>query len=76
MNSNEKKAVILLSGGLDSATILAMAKAEGFKVYPLTFDYGQRHHIELKAANKVASQEEVAPLKKWSLIYVVLGVLR
>ena len=67
MNSNEKKAVILLSGGLDSATILAMAKAEGFKVYPLTFDYGQRHHIELKAANKVASQEEVAPLKKMEL---------
>jgi 7-cyano-7-deazaguanine synthase len=49
-----KKAVILLSGGLDSATVGAMAKAEGYALYALSFRYGQRHHAELKAAARVA----------------------
>jgi len=49
-----KKAVVLLSGGLDSATTLAMAKAEGYELYALSFDYGQRHAIELKSATRVA----------------------
>lgn len=48
------KAVILLSGGLDSATVGAMAKAEGYALYALSFRYGQRHHAELKAAARVA----------------------
>ena len=48
------KAVILLSGGLDSATTLAYAKSKGFECYALSFDYGQRHKFELKAARKVA----------------------
>ncbi len=49
-----KKAVILLSGGLDSATTLAVAKNRGFRCFALTFSYGQRHSVELKAAKKVA----------------------
>lgn len=49
-----KKAVLLLSGGLDSATTLAMAKAQRFEVYALSFRYGQRHAVELKAAARVA----------------------
>ena len=49
-----KKAVVLLSGGMDSATVLAMAKAEGFDCYCLTVDYGQRHRAELAAAAHVA----------------------
>ncbi|GAB2879887.1 7-cyano-7-deazaguanine synthase QueC [Microbulbifer echini] len=50
-----KKAVILLSGGLDSATVLAMARADGYECYALGFDYGQRHEAELLAAKRVAS---------------------
>jgi len=49
-----KKAVVLLSGGMDSATVLAMAKAEGFDCHCLTVDYGQRHRAELAAAAHVA----------------------
>lgn len=49
-----KKAVVLLSGGLDSATVLAMAKAQGYECYALSFDYGQRHSAELNAARQVA----------------------
>src|SRR6266540_308414 len=49
-----KRAVILLSGGLDSATTLAIAKAEGFACYALSFRYGQRHEVELDAAARVA----------------------
>lgn len=49
-----KKAVILLSGGLDSATCLAIARREGYTPVALSFDYGQRHHAELAAARRVA----------------------
>lgn len=49
-----KKAVVLLSGGLDSATVLAIAKAQGYACYALSFDYGQRHGAELAAAERVA----------------------
>lgn len=54
--STPKKAVILVSGGLDSATCLAMAKSQGFECYALSFDYGQRHRIELEAAQQIAEQ--------------------
>ena len=54
MAKKVKKAVVLLSGGLDSATTLAIAKSKGFKCFALTFHYGQRHSVELKAAKKIA----------------------
>ena len=50
-----KKAVVLLSGGLDSATVLAMARQQGFSCYALSVDYGQRHHSELAAAKQIAN---------------------
>ncbi|MFC1813568.1 7-cyano-7-deazaguanine synthase QueC [Thermodesulfobacteriota bacterium] len=49
-----KKAVILSSGGLDSTTVMAIAKADGYEIYSLSFSYGQRHAAELEAAKKVA----------------------
>jgi len=52
--SRGRKAVCLLSGGLDSATCLAVARREGFECYALSFDYGQRHRVELEAARRVA----------------------
>jgi 7-cyano-7-deazaguanine synthase len=52
--AGESKAVVLLSGGLDSATALAIARSEAFQPYALSFRYGQRHAIELEAARRVA----------------------
>jgi 7-cyano-7-deazaguanine synthase len=49
-----KKAVVLSSGGLDSTTVMAIAKHAGFELYSISFDYGQRHSFELEAARKVA----------------------
>lgn len=54
-----KTAVVLLSGGLDSATSLAIAISEGYQCHALSFDYGQRHRVELDAAKKVAEQAGV-----------------
>lgn len=48
------KAICLLSGGLDSATVLAIARSQGYGCYALSFDYGQRHRVELEAAVKIA----------------------
>ena len=50
-----QRAVVLLSGGLDSATVLAIARAEGYETYALSFRYGQRHTVELEAAARVAT---------------------
>ncbi len=51
-----KRAVVLLSGGLDSVTALAMAREQGFECYTLSFNYGQRHHAELNAAKSLSGQ--------------------
>ena len=55
-----KPAVVLLSGGLDSATVLAIARHEGYQPYALSFRYGQRHAVELDAAKRVAEADGVA----------------
>jgi len=58
--AERKKAVVLLSGGLDSTTALAIAGSEGFETYALSFRYGQRHSPELEAASRVAKAQGVA----------------
>ena len=67
------KAVVLLSGGLDSATILAMAMEQGFTCYTLSFNYGQRHTAELNAAKKVADAMKVAVHKTIDLDLTQIG---
>ncbi|MFH1126679.1 MAG: 7-cyano-7-deazaguanine synthase QueC [archaeon] len=61
------KCVVLLSGGLDSTTCLAIAKNEGYEVYALSFDYGQRHRVEVDAARAVAEKVGVAEHKVLSI---------
>jgi 7-cyano-7-deazaguanine synthase len=61
MESGLKRAVVLLSGGLDSATVLAIARSKGYELYALSFSYGQRHIWELQAAARVA--ESIGVLK-------------
>ncbi len=63
MSQDTQKAVILLSGGLDSATLMALAKSEGFACYAISFDYGQRHRCELDAAARVAQINKAAEHK-------------
>ncbi len=58
-----KKAVILVSGGLDSTTVVAMAKRQGYECYTLSFDYGQRHRSELEAASRVSESMAVVEHK-------------
>jgi 7-cyano-7-deazaguanine synthase len=56
---NDKSALILLSGGLDSATVLAIAQAQGYRCFALSFDYQQRHRCELQAAQRLAKSAAV-----------------
>lgn len=69
-NASAKPAVVLLSGGLDSATCLAICKNQGFSPYAISFRYGQRHAFELTQATKVAAQMGVA---KHTIISIDLG---
>lgn len=68
-----KKAVVLVSGGLDSATVLAIAREQGFECYTLAFDYGQRHRAELKAARRVADAHGAAAFKVITLDLSSIG---
>jgi 7-cyano-7-deazaguanine synthase len=68
-----KKAVILLSGGLDSATILAIARRDGYACHALSFAYGQRHRAELDAATRVARAQEVTDHKTVNLDLSAIG---
>jgi 7-cyano-7-deazaguanine synthase len=58
--TGERRAVVLLSGGLDSSTVAAIAIAQGFSVYALSFDYGQTHKAELRAAARIAVSQNLA----------------
>lgn len=69
----KKKAVVLLSGGLDSATALAIAKTEGFECYALSFRYGQRHAIELECAQQVADTQGVTEHRTIDIDLAVFG---
>jgi 7-cyano-7-deazaguanine synthase len=68
-----KKAVILVSGGLDSTTVVAMAKSQGYDCYTLSFDYGQRHRSELEAAQRVSKLMEVIEHKVVKLDLGTIG---
>jgi 7-cyano-7-deazaguanine synthase len=70
--TKKKRAVVLVSGGLDSATTLAIARAEGYACFALSFDYGQRHVAELVAAERVTDAIGVAEHKR---IYLDLGTI-
>jgi 7-cyano-7-deazaguanine synthase len=72
MTETVKKAVVLLSGGLDSVTVLAQAMREGYTCYALSFDYGQRHNAELIAAKNIAEHYAV---KEHRIIPIGLGAI-
>jgi len=59
----QKKAIVLLSGGLDSVTVLALAQSQGYLCHALSFDYGQRHNAELNTARRIAERYRVADHK-------------
>ena len=68
-----KPAVVLLSGGLDSATVLAIAQSQGYECHALSFDYGQRHGAELRAAERVAAAFGVRDCKRIHLGLDAIG---
>ena len=73
MAAHSRSAIVLLSGGLDSATALAVARRDGFRCHALTINYGQRHSAELDAARRVAEQFEVAEHRVFPLDLRALG---
>ncbi|WP_053980397.1 7-cyano-7-deazaguanine synthase QueC [Marinagarivorans algicola] len=68
-----KKAVVLVSGGLDSTTVLAIAQAQGYECYTISFDYGQRHRAELEAAERIAKAMGVVQHKVVKLDLRAIG---
>ena len=72
-NSSSKPAVVLLSGGLDSATTAAIAQSEGYQVHALSIDYGQRHRFELRSAERVAEWLDVVEHKILPIDLASLG---
>ncbi|MBD9361886.1 7-cyano-7-deazaguanine synthase QueC [Methylomonas fluvii] len=72
-SSSSRPAIILLSGGLDSITVLALAKQQGFTCYALSFDYGQRHNAELEASRRIAKHYQVADHKIINLGLSAIG---
>ena len=73
MTDSDKRAIILLSGGLDSATVLAIARDQGFECLALSFAYGQRHQIELAAARQVAKAFSVVEHRKLDIDLAAFG---
>jgi 7-cyano-7-deazaguanine synthase len=73
MDIKKKPAVVLLSGGLDSTTVLAIAKSQGFEINALSFSYGQRHSWELEAARRVAEAAGVTNHKTATIDLRVFG---
>lgn len=73
MNEQANKAVVLLSGGLDSATVLAIAREQGYACHALSLDYGQRHAAELQAAREVAASIGVVEHKVLPLSLDAIG---
>jgi 7-cyano-7-deazaguanine synthase len=73
MPASPKKAVVLLSGGLDSATTAAIARSDGFAIHALSVDYGQRHRFELESARHVAAALEVVEHKVVQIDLASLG---
>ncbi|GHF25664.1 7-cyano-7-deazaguanine synthase [Kordiimonas sediminis] len=71
--TQKKRAIVLLSGGLDSATVVAIAQNEGYEVYALSFRYGQRHSIELSAAETIAQHLNVKEHKTATLDLRLFG---
>jgi len=69
----QKKAIILLSGGLDSITVLAQLKNQGYQCYALSFNYGQKHNAELNAAKKIAAYYQVEQHKIIDLGFASIG---
>ena len=70
---SKKKAVVLLSGGLDSATCVAIAQDQGYEVYALSFRYGQRHSVELEAADQIAKHLGVTEHKTAEIDLTLFG---
>ncbi|MGB5621750.1 MAG: 7-cyano-7-deazaguanine synthase QueC [Gammaproteobacteria bacterium] len=70
---SDRRAVVLVSGGLDSATVLAMARAGGYQCYALSFDYGQRHRAELKAAARLAAELGAVEHRTMSIDFAGIG---